>query len=500
MEVATRWRRLGKSAACFYFGQADARRVMRSGVQLPMAASLGLLLLVSAANAGSPSAAVLTVSATADAINGQVSSPAALIAHPGSDGISLREAITAVNHSSGRHTITFAHSLAGKTIVVSRVMPALTQNGTALVGLTSAGGEPAVTLDAKGAGPSAFRVFASNVSITHMRIVDVRGEFHNALQVVAGGPGGELDVHGDRVEWNVFDNSGAPGVAVRLGMPDGIPNLTGAVLSDVTVAHNVIQHFGLEGLLLGLTGTHCTAEGVLVEDNTFTDVVGTGSADLELAAGSSDGRIVGTQILRNTFNGGLGVNLNATAGGGTGNVISGTLVSQNVFNGGLAFVLNGGTGGTGNAIDDTEISNDLITQGSEAGSIDIEGGEGGSGNRVDGVLIVNDTLAFDKHALTVVNNPHSSTGNQISNVHVENTIFWSNGTDVNRLDVSTVAPTIVSSLMGIDPRFVSAQDFHLLAGSPAINAGTINGAPATDLDNHARSDGHPDIGAYEFAG
>jgi hypothetical protein len=465
-----------------------------------LATSLGLLLLVSVANAGSQSAAVLTVSTTADAINGQVSSPAALIARPGRDGISLREAITAVNHVSGRRAITFAHSLAGKTIVVSRPMPALTRNGTALVGLTSAGGEPAVTLDAKGAGPSALRVFASNVSITHIRIVDVRGEFNSAVQVVAGGPRGGLDVHGDRVEWNVFDNSGAPGVAVRFGTPDGIPNLTGAVLSDVTVAHNVIQHFGLEGLLLGLTGTHSTAEGVLIEDNTFTDIVGAGSAALELAAGSSGGRIVGTQILRNTFTGNsLGVNLNATAGGGTGNVISGTLTSQNVFNGGLAFVLNGGSGGTGNAVDDTEISDDLITQGSGAGSIDIEGGEGGSGNRVDGVSIVNDTLAFDSHALTVVNNPHSSTGNQISNVHVENTIFWSNGTDVNGPDVSTVAPTISSSLMGIDPRFVSAQDFHLMAGSPAINAGTSSGAPATDLDNRARSDGHPDIGAYEFA-
>lgn len=473
---------------------------MRSGVQLLMAVSLGLLLLVSAADAGASSGAVLTVSTTADAINGQVSSPAALIARPGRDGISLREAITAVNHASGRHVITFAHSLAGKTIVVSRPMPALTRSGTALVGLTSAGGEPAVTLDAKGGGSSALQVFASNVSITHMRFVDVRGEFHNAVQVVAGGPRGELDVHGDRVEWNVFDNSGAPGVALRLGMPDGIPNLTGAVLSDVTVAHNVIQHFGLEGLLLGLTGTHSTAEGVLVEDNTFADIVGAGSADLELAGGASDGRIVGTQILRNTFNGGLGVNLNATAGDGTGNVISGTLVSQNVFDGGLAFVLNGGAGGTGNAVDDTEISDDLITQGSDAGSIDIEGGEGGSGNRVDEVSIVNDTLAFDKHALTLVNNPHSSTGNGISNVHVVNTIFWSNGTDVNGPDVSTVAPTISSSLMGVEPRFVSPQDFHLLVGSPAINAGTSSGAPATDLDNRARSDGHPDIGAYEFAG
>ena len=53
-----------------------------------------------------------------------------------------------------------------------------------------------------------------------------------------------------------------------------------------------------------------------------------------------------------------------------------------------------------------------------------------------------------------------------------------------------------------DPRFVRPAwgeegDYHLQAGSPAINAGTPNGAPTVDLENRPR-DAQPDIGAYEF--
>jgi len=54
-----------------------------------------------------------------------------------------------------------------------------------------------------------------------------------------------------------------------------------------------------------------------------------------------------------------------------------------------------------------------------------------------------------------------------------------------------------------DPRFVRPAwgepgDYHLQADSPAINAGTVEGAPTVDLENRPR-DAQPDIGAYEFS-
>ncbi len=52
-----------------------------------------------------------------------------------------------------------------------------------------------------------------------------------------------------------------------------------------------------------------------------------------------------------------------------------------------------------------------------------------------------------------------------------------------------------------DPMFVDAfnMDYHLLAGSPLINAGVNDDAPTVDLDGNPRF-GQVDIGAYEFQG
>jgi hypothetical protein len=52
-----------------------------------------------------------------------------------------------------------------------------------------------------------------------------------------------------------------------------------------------------------------------------------------------------------------------------------------------------------------------------------------------------------------------------------------------------------------DPLFVSPAwgtegDYHLQEGSPAIDAGTSEGAPTDDLEGRPRGD-QPDLGAYE---
>jgi len=57
-------------------------------------------------------AADIVVSNNNDVVNGDTSSPSALIASPGPDGISLREALTAANNAAGPHTISFNAALA----------------------------------------------------------------------------------------------------------------------------------------------------------------------------------------------------------------------------------------------------------------------------------------------------------------------------------------------------------------------------------------------------
>ena len=55
----------------------------------------------------------------------------------------------------------------------------------------------------------------------------------------------------------------------------------------------------------------------------------------------------------------------------------------------------------------------------------------------------------------------------------------------------------------LDPDFVqtgfgTTDDYHVAAGSPAVDAGTAVGAPAVDLEGSSRPQGNGfDIGAYE---
>lgn len=90
---------------------------------------------------------------------------------------------------------------------------------------------------------------------------------------------------------------------------------------------------------------------------------------------------------------------------------------------------------------------------------------------------------------------------------VFNTIVQDAGEDLSRARASIVHSIIQSGHLGegnldADPLFVDPEggDYRLQAGSPAIDAGTTEGAPAEDLDGNPRPLGTGvDIGAYEHA-
>jgi hypothetical protein len=98
--------------------------------------------------------------------------------------------------------------------------------------------------------------------------------------------------------------------------------------------------------------------------------------------------------------------------------------------------------------------------------------------------------------------PTTSTSDRfLNNLSYENRCGKSASDAVN---ASGQGDTLSNNLVGDDPKFVQylpggGGDYHLSAGSPAIDRGTSMGAPSTDFDGKPRPQGGGyDIGAYQF--
>ena len=126
---------------------------------------------------------------------------------------------------------------------------------------------------------------------------------------------------------------------------------------------------------------------------------------------------------------------------------------------------------------------------------------GNSGGGVDigynalNAKLYNNVLYGNGH-VTIANGDGGSTGAIIRN----NIIYQNSGPAISDSGSGTIAD---HNLIDIDPMFVDAQahDFHLLAGSPAIDSGVAVPEVTTDLDGVSRPQGSGyDVGAYEYGG
>ena len=112
------------------------------------------------------------------------------------------------------------------------------------------------------------------------------------------------------------------------------------------------------------------------------------------------------------------------------------------------------------------------------------------GSAEDSVTLVNDLITNNAYAIVTISEVSLSVSYcDLWNNKLGNGIGFSVGTDS----------------IAADPLYVSAIDYHLRAGSPAIDTGTSVGAPGQDFDLHPRpQDGDGvngaqfDQGAYEY--
>jgi hypothetical protein len=109
---------------------------------------------------------------------------------------------------------------------------------------------------------------------------------------------------------------------------------------------------------------------------------------------------------------------------------------------------------------------------------------------------VNNTVYDCAGGGIVINNP------EVKNILVRNNILYQSGQGL-RIDASVPSSQLtIDHNLTSDPQFVNATtaNFRLQATSPAIDAGSADGAPGFDFDGKSRpaGDGY-DIGAFEYS-
>jgi len=478
----------------------------------PAVLRLGIALLAAAAVAGAARGDDLIVTTANDVVNGDVSSPAALGAAPGPDGISLREALTAADGAAGPTAITIDPSLSGRTIALTSDLPPVTREGISILGPVDASGRALVTVSG-----SPISVFASHFRAAGLRLIGSRGA---VFYVFAGRPDapGSATVSDVRIEDDVFEGGGAVDVghAVSIGTAE---ESSGARVEGVTIARNSFLDFGgdVAAVLCEAGGTAGAVGEVAVDGNTFRG----NAIGVRIGVEGGGNRVSGVAVTGNDFFDN-GIAVAAISGArpdrppSTDGVVEGILLARNRIRGGDAaaiYFLAGGSGATGLVVRDVDIVDDVVwgergfAVGGEAGS-----GTGSTGNRIENVRIVNDTMASGagRSGVAFYADSYGAGGNSVSGIEIANTIFAGDGAAF----AGDAVPSLVTHSILRDPSFVGRDgnfsgdpafidpargDFHLRAGSGAIGRGLASAAPCVDADGRARrADGSVDVGAYEF--
>ncbi|MGO9602208.1 MAG: hypothetical protein ACLQAT_02180 [Candidatus Binataceae bacterium] len=239
---------------------------------------------------------MLWVTNNSDVVNGNVSSPTALVSNPGSDGISLREAVLAANNVQGPHIITFSPGLSGKTIALGNDLN-ITRDNVTVTGFPDGPGKPAVTINTAG---GSVTILASGVRVRELQFegatqINPQGEAGSGIQLIAGTVPGTpfpATINGAQIEDHYFTANGGMGVYLS-----SAGNSSGGTFTAVRIARNTFHDFSgaSDGMLIGTEGPNSQIQDLWIFDDSFLNFNLTLAVAIEINAGlnknSDPGRV-----------------------------------------------------------------------------------------------------------------------------------------------------------------------------------------------------------------
>jgi hypothetical protein len=448
--------------------------LMRLAMLCAMVASTILVPAIATAS----NEVTIVVSTSQDVNNGDTSSVSALLANPGPDGISLREAILATNHSPGTYTISFAPSLAGTTISLLSQLPPLSGGGVTIDGDVTGNGKADITLNKSPSFVSGNCPISSGCGFT----IASSANTVNAITLSGFGVGVDIDppplnsnslathetFSGNTVSNMDMQNIQEFGVIIGsmylagCGLFGGsaTPCTTDDTWNDTTITGNTIETLDT-GIAIKDSGAGDTFSNTTVTNNTIAVQGYDGAISFEIGSNATGSEISGVVISHNTITGqtGEGIDVGPGTNRASGNSVTNVQILDNVVN-----LVNSGTdiccqgivliaGTDGPSATDPNVlplgypdSNSLtnvlvkgnVVSGTLTSGMLVEAGlgAGGSYNSISGVVIdgnqVNSTLEAD--GIWIVNGGGTplggriATSNQISAVSI----------DANRVSMGTV--------------------------------------------------------------
>lgn len=360
------------------FGRWRARRPAISALL-----TVGLCLLTTRA-----AAEVVTVTNAGDDVNGDVSSPAALIVDPGPDGISLREAMEAAEATPEHDTIRFDPSLTGAVIALGNGLPCIVQGNVTVDGDIDYDMVPDVTIDGSStSNESGFRTMGgSDVWIEGLVIT---GFSNNGVEINPDAAGGSPVVENVTVRHCTLSGNGSATVKISIW------DQSDTAVRNVEIIGNTLEYCprGVD-LTAGLGGVASDNEisSVLIVGNTFTQI--SPYAVMVMTSSAADicrNTVSDVEIRRNTITGGSGILVDAANQSDTNDhTIDGLVIADNQFDAEpisieIVSVGEDGTNATGNVVSNTSITDNVFLN----GGIQISGATGNNctGNTISGIVI-----------------------------------------------------------------------------------------------------------------